>query len=104
SKNVIRYNTEKLYIWEKLKDVNGENAIKWTISDGYFFEFYQVKNKKIIFVDSIYQKSYSFKDSSFLNFNKGTEQIIYIKNNIIDITPEYLKDSLKSFDENRASF
>jgi len=98
-KGIIRANTSKLYIWEKKRDANTENAIDWCLADGYFFEFYQGKSKKIIFVDSIYQKSYSFPVSSFVHFDKNDEQIVYMTNNnhIVDITNNYLLDSLKSF-------
>jgi hypothetical protein len=95
---VIRPSSIKLYIWETHRDANTENAIKWTLGDGYFFSFYQNSEKKMIFVDSIYERSYSFPVSSFIHFNKEREQIIYIDNKIIDITNGYLRDSLQNFD------
>lgn len=96
-KGVIRPNITKLYIWEKQRDENVENAIRWSLGDGYFFQFYRNKNVKILFADSIYQKAYAFQVSSFINFNKDAEQIIYTQPHVLDITPNYLQDSLKSF-------
>lgn len=95
--NTIHAATEKIYFWEKEKNVNEENAIKWVLGNGSFFEFYGGKSKKIAFADSIFSKSYAFPFSSFPDFNKNTEQIIYDNPNIIDITDEYLEDSLKNF-------
>lgn len=99
SKGVIRPGTKKLYIWEKQRDVNNENAIFWSLGEGYLFDFYQNSSKKVVFVDSIYQKSYSFPVSSFVNFNAKAEQIVYIHSEVIDITDQYLQDSLKSYDD-----
>jgi hypothetical protein len=95
--------TGKIYIWEMKRDENTETVIKWVLGDGYLFDFYQGKDKKIFFADSIFQKNYSFAVSSFINFNKNKDQIIYIHDDILDITDEYLKDSLKSFSPERAS-
>jgi hypothetical protein len=100
-KGIIYPSTDKVYIWEDRKDENTENAIKWTLADGYFFEFYQNKSKKLLFADSIYQKSYPFPFSTFVNFNKSAEQIIYIQDHVSDLTSDYLQDSLKSFQRNQ---
>jgi len=94
----ISPNSEQLYIWEKRRNENDEQAIRWILASGYFFEFYQNKAKQITFADSVYDKSYPFAFSSFPGFNKNTSQIIYLLNNkIYDLTPDYLKDSLKRF-------
>jgi hypothetical protein len=94
----ISPNSDQLYIWEKHRNQNDEQGIRWILGDGYLFQFYQNKTKQITFVDSIYDKSHSFTFSSFPNFNKNTGQIIYILNNrIYDLTSDYLQDSLKHF-------
>jgi hypothetical protein len=95
--STIRPNTSMLYVWERKRDSNTEDAIRWSLGDGYLFEFYGVKKKKLTFVDSIYQRGYPFSVSSFKNFNQNTEQIVYNHNSILEITREYLRDSLKSF-------
>jgi len=102
-KGLIHQSTQKIYIWEMKKDENTETAIKWILADGYFFNFYQGKEKNIYFVDSIYRRNYSFAISSFGNFDRSTEQIIYINDDIIDISGDYLKDSLKSFTPEKAA-
>ena len=94
----LSHNTDQLYIWEKLRRENDEQAIWWVLGGGYFFEFYQGKPKQISFADSIYNKAYSFAFSSFPGFNKSTAQIIYLLNNkVYDLSQDYLQDSLKHF-------
>ncbi len=83
---IIRPKTEYIYIWEKQRDSNGESAINWDLGAGSFFSFYQNRGKKLIFVD----------DSSKINFNKDSDQIIYSGARVIDITKQYLQDSLKT--------
>ncbi len=92
----IKKGSSKLYIWEKQRDVNTENAIRWDLADGYFFNFYQDKKKEIVFLDSAYNKNYSFSFSSFAGFNPGTDQILFFGNEIIDLTNDYLLDSFKT--------
>jgi hypothetical protein len=97
-KGVINPNTSNLYIWVKERDVNNEQGFKWDLGGGSLFKIYQNKSKNIIFADSIYDTSSPVAVSSFPNFNKNNDQILYVSpKGIIDITNEYLKDSLKSF-------
>jgi len=103
NKEVIKPGTERLYIWEMPRNPNGEAEIRWIIAEGYFFKFYQGKAKELIFADSIYQRRYDFPVSTFINFDKTKDQIVFIDDNVIDITGEYLKDSLKSFTPERAT-
>jgi hypothetical protein len=93
----IRKSTDKLYIWEKKRDANTESAIMWSLGGGNLFEFYQNKPRELIFADSIYDKNYSFPVSTFRNFDKAHEQIVYVGDKVIDISNEYLRDSLKRF-------
>jgi len=94
----MSHNSDQLYIWEKRRSENDEQAIRWVLGGGYFFEFYQNKSKQIAFVDSIYDRSYPFAFSSFPGFNKNTTQIIYLLNNkVYDLTHDYLQDSLRHF-------
>lgn len=94
----ISPNSDQLYIWEKRRSANDEQAIRWILGGGYFFEFYQNKSKQIAFVDSIYDRSYPFAFSSFPDFNKNTTQITYLLNNkVYDLTHDYLQDSLRHF-------
>lgn len=95
-KGVIKPGTKNIYLWEKQKDINTENEIKWTLAEDYFFYFYQQQEKKLIFADSIYKKDNPYSNS-FINFNKNTDQIIYMDRAITDITNDYLQDSLKAF-------
>jgi hypothetical protein len=90
--------SDQLYIWLKHRNENAEQAIRWILARGYFFEFYQNKSKEIVFVDSVFDRSYPFTFSSFPGFKKDAAQIIYLLNNkVYDITPDYLQDSLKRF-------
>ncbi len=99
-KGIIRPGTKRLYIWEKHQDVNAENAIKWVLAEGYFFNFYKQQEKNIFFADSIYQKTPPYSNS-FVNFNKNADQIIYMDSSIVDITNDYLQDSLKTFNTDK---
>lgn len=96
AKGIIRPGTQRLYIWEKHQDPNAENEIKWVLAEGYFFNFYKQQGKNIFFADSIYQKTPPYSNA-FTNFNKNADQIIYMDKGIIDITNDYLQDSLKTF-------
>ncbi|WP_431211974.1 hypothetical protein ACQ86N_40360 [Puia sp. P3] len=94
---VIHADTHELYIWEKQRSENYEAGIDWELASGSFFEFYQNSPKKIYFVDSIYDSAYPGGFSSFGNFDKTSKQIVYLDKNVIDITGDYLRDSLKIF-------
>ncbi|MEO7801344.1 MAG: hypothetical protein ABIR81_05060 [Ginsengibacter sp.] len=95
-KKVIRSETKNLYIWEKQQDINVENEIKWVLAEGYFFNYYKQQGKNLFFEDSIYQKTLPHS-STFIKFNKTTDQIIYMDTGVVDITNDYLQDSLKAF-------
>lgn len=101
--DIIHSNSSKLFIWESIDNINNENAINWELGGGDFFSFYQNKSKKIIFVDSVYQKSQSPATNPLLNFDKNYNQILFIDQGIVDITNDYLKDSLKVVNINSLS-
>ncbi len=90
-KGIIRPNTTELYIIEKKKDANAENEVNWALGAGYFFRFYQNETAKIIFTDT------ASTNHGALNLNKDFVQIVYINSGVIDITNQYLQDSLKNF-------
>ncbi len=94
----IHQNTNTIYLLEKKKDENANNALNWAIADGYLFNFYQGKSKKIIYIDSVSTRSGNpLLNPLLIDFNKDSSQILYAKNSILDITASYLKDSLKNF-------
>ncbi|MFC0773728.1 hypothetical protein [Terrimonas alba] len=99
--NIIRPSTEKLYIWEKKNDENANNAMRWSLGDGYLLSFYQEKPKQVIFVDSLYEKSHWLPDTTLRNFNAKIDQIVYLIYgetwHVVDITRDYLNDTLKYF-------
>jgi len=94
---IIKPATSKIYIWEKHRDSNTENAIRWDLGDGYFFNFYQQHPKKLVFVDSVYKGAHLLSDTSFAHFNRQTDQVLYLDSNITDITHEFAEDSLEEF-------
>lgn len=97
-KGIIRPNASKMYIWVQQRNEGNEQGEIWTFGGGDFYYLYQNKSKQIVFVDSVFTKTDSGYVSSFPNFNKNTEQIIYRSSHgVIDITNEYLTDSLKQF-------
>jgi hypothetical protein len=93
-KGIIRQGTKNLYIWEKQKDINAENEIKWVLAEGYFFNYYQQHAKKIIFADSLYKKD-SLSSSALVNLKTNADQVINLENGITDITNEFLKGTQK---------
>jgi hypothetical protein len=99
---VIKPGTGKLYISNIPGNANSGDTIKWVLAEGYYFNFYAKKDKQLIFADSIYEGGYSFTGSSFINFDRSKDQVLFIGNDIVDITNEYLKDSLKNFRPERA--
>jgi hypothetical protein len=94
---VIHPKTNRLYIWEKQRNARIENEMIWSLANGYNFDFYQGKKKELIFVDSVYEKLHDFQDSTLKNFDPKTSQIIYVSEQVNDITVNFLKDSLKNF-------
>jgi hypothetical protein len=90
----IRPDTRKLYIWEKQRDLNGENAIRWDLGNGGIFEIYQGKAKELMFTDSPYDRSFSFPPRPFPGLDHSTKQILYLNDSINDITGYFGKDSL----------
>ena len=99
--NVIRPTTHNLYIWEKKNDENANTAMRWSLGDGYLFSFYQGYPKRIIFVDSLYEKSRGLSDTTLVNVNIKKDQIVYYAYRgmgyVTDITRDYLSDTLKYF-------
>jgi hypothetical protein len=97
-KGIINPNATNLYIWVKQRDFNNEQGYKWALGGGSLFSIYQNKSKNIIFVDSVYDRLSPVAASSFPNFNRNTDQIVFdTPRGIVDITNEFLQDSLKSF-------
>jgi len=91
---VIRPKSSELLIWSKKNDKNRNNEIWWAIGGGYLFEFYSTKGKEIEFVD---ENSNRHIDSLLSISAKDAIQIIYFKDQIVDITDWYLRDSLETF-------
>jgi hypothetical protein len=107
---VIRLDKTNLYIWEKKRNPDRENEIKWTIGGSSFFDLYGSSIKNVMFVDSLYQRSDSSVVCSFQNFEKRSDQIIFLdiqndeqtfRYSITDITNEYLRDSLNDFNKEK---
>jgi len=105
---IIQKDKENLFIWEKQRVPDRENEIKWALGNGLFFDLYGGHKKKMIFVDSLFQRSNSSLIFSFQKFNKNRDQIIFLdiqndestfKYFIEDITDKYLRDSLDDFNE-----
>jgi len=92
STGVIRPNTPELYMWEKKRDPNLEGEVDWVLGEGTFFEFYQGKRKRVLYADST---------TSLAGFDADSDQIVYPAGKIIDITKEYLRDSLADFSDDR---
>ncbi len=94
---IVNSSTNRLIIVEKAKDPNGENEVSWTLSNGDFFQFYLNKNVQLSFADSVYERVHSNSDTTLRNFNKNTDRMVCLNNGVINITGEFLKDSLKDF-------
>jgi hypothetical protein len=98
---IIRSEAEKLYLWQKQKDENAMFSTRWSIGDGYLFDFYHENKKIIAFVDSVYERSKATADSASFNFKPGRDQLLYLTPDyqpaLLDITASYLADSLKHF-------
>ncbi|MES1225509.1 MAG: hypothetical protein ABUT20_59065 [Bacteroidota bacterium] len=94
--STIHDSTKVLYIVELQRYDPNESEIDWSIGEGLLFKFYQGQKKKIIFVDSVYQR---FSDSSstvFKNFDTRTSQFVYLlPDKIIDLTENFIEDTLK---------
>ncbi len=95
--NVIHKNVSTVYLVKNNTDDNANSGLAWAIADGYLFHFYQGKSKKLIFVDSVSVQATDKSSSPLKNFNIDNSQVIYVNNIVIDVTDQYLKDSLKSF-------
>lgn len=89
--------TNNLFIILPHHDINIENDIRWTLADGYLFELQKASAKKIIFVDSVYQRTLGMQLPELQKFDKDKDQIIFYNGKITDLTKQYSKDSLKYF-------
>jgi hypothetical protein len=94
-KGIVRPATRRLYIWEKQRDPNGENAIRWDLGNGYLFEIYQGRAKELLFTDSPYEKTAPVHLASFPDPKDSAEQILYINDSINDITGYFKRDPSK---------
>ena len=85
-----------------------EGEIQWALGNGYFFRLYQPNDMQMIFIDSLYQRQDSLSPYKYSlpDFNIKTDQIISLiitnddqtfKYTINNITEQYLKDSLRSY-------
>ena len=99
--SIIHLGKTKIYILEKQRNAARENELKWALGNGDFFSLYQSNIKTIIF---------SEPKSSFSNFNKNNDEIIFLdiqndgqtfKYSIADITNEYLTYSLQKSNEGK---
>lgn len=91
-KGTIHPGTRKLYIWEKQRDGNGENSIRWDLGNGDLFEIYQGRSKELIFTDTPYDKVSSPPSGIFPNPNDTADQILYINDSINDISGYFRKN------------
>ncbi len=80
----IHPDTRKLYIWERQRDPNSENAIRWDLGNGGIFDIYQGRSKELIFT----------APRPLPDLDHSTEQVLYLNDSINDITPYFGKDSL----------
>jgi hypothetical protein len=83
---IIKNTCDTLCIYEEKKDTNNENEINWILQKGIFFEYYGQAKKEIIFVDS----ADKVKNWGNHPVNIEKHQIIYIGDNVIDITDKYI--------------
>jgi hypothetical protein len=90
--DVIHPGTTQLYMWEKRRDINIENEVDWVLGKGTFFDFYQDRAKVLLFADST---------SAIEHINPDSSQIFYAGSTIIDVTGEFLKDSMKNFTDSK---
>jgi len=97
--NTIKQTTSNLYVFEKTRNQNTEDEISWITGGGDIFEYYESKIKSIRYIDSANQRLQSPTDTTLRKFNPRTDQLICIKDSIIDITNEFLKDSLRNFND-----
>ena len=68
----------------------------WALGNGYIFDFYKYNTMGILFVDSVYERMKSVNDTNLKRFNPSADEIVLLKDHIIDLTSDYEKDSLKN--------
>jgi hypothetical protein len=90
----IKKSIDRLYIDEGHRHENYEVYLGWIIADGFNFDYYQGKAKKIIYIDSL---KYTDPEqvAQLKDFNRETDQVIYIREDIMDATDEYLQGRSK---------
>ncbi len=92
----IHTRTRNIYIVEKARNTNDENGLLWALGNGYIFDFYKYNTMGILFVDSVYERMKSVNDTNLKRFNPSADEIVLLKDHIIDLTSDYEKDSLKN--------
>lgn len=87
-----------VYYLEEKKDPIHEIQMSWLLADGYFFVFYVGQGKTITYIDST-----KFTDPEqlkyMIDFDPKTQQIVTMKNQIVIVTDEVLKERDMYFKE-----
>ncbi|MET0638208.1 MAG: hypothetical protein ABWZ25_19415 [Chitinophagaceae bacterium] len=94
-KGIIRPSTEVIFILVKERNAAAEAGIKWSICDGYLFEFYQNSSKHIQFEDSISRDDSPLPIGNAADFDPQKDQLLYLSDKVTDVTPAKtgIKDS-----------
>jgi hypothetical protein len=76
--NIIWRETDSLFIIRKVSTIYYDQDIQWTLADGYFFSYYQGKNKILKFIDSV-------QIPSTLSSCHANTQIISLADSVVTI-------------------
>lgn len=97
----ISPNSTELFIWENKIDENVNSSIRWSIGEGYLFDFYQGKSKKVSFIDSMYTRATPSSDTVITDFNEKEAQLLYLTTGyppiLVDATEDYLANPRRNF-------
>ncbi|RYY56470.1 MAG: hypothetical protein EOO09_06360 [Chitinophagaceae bacterium] len=93
----IRPETKKIYLWEQKRDPNVESGVNWVLGGGYLFTYLE-DPKTFVFEDSVIHHTGDSLSGVAHRFDPQYEQLILMRDSLVDITPLFLQDSLRTLD------
>jgi hypothetical protein len=94
---IIAPHTQRIIILVKPRDENFENELKWSVHNGAIFKFYYGNPVALLFTDGRFSETDSGGTQPPIpDFNPATDKVIIFQPQVQDITPSYIKDSLRS--------
>jgi hypothetical protein len=88
---VVRLTAHRIIIYTKSRDINSNNAINWSLCEGYIFKFYGSLPKNIVFIDSAGMVNDRTEIAQLKSFNLKDDECIALSDSVKDISDIFLQ-------------